>query len=68
MQTTQPATASVYKPDESAQATEDRAKSFKTVDNYDEAIRHIVALKMGMSERTEFLRKKLGNSFLVFIF
>ncbi|MDP3915471.1 MAG: hypothetical protein Q8R96_17230 [Bacteroidota bacterium] len=39
MQTTPPVSANIPKPVESAQATEARAQSFRTVENYDEAIR-----------------------------
>ncbi len=39
MQTSAPVSANVTKPAESAQATEARAQSYKTVDNYDEAVR-----------------------------
>jgi len=39
IQTAPPVSANVSKPEESAQATEARAQSYRTVDNYDEAIR-----------------------------
>ncbi|MDP3431721.1 MAG: hypothetical protein Q8T04_01970, partial [Bacteroidota bacterium] len=39
IQTAPPVSANVSKPEETAQATEARAQSFRTVDDYDEAIR-----------------------------